>query len=148
MLGFLAWTYVLFYMTQFANFCLKNIILYFPRNHIKKINYLLNDKSNVNIVSVRDNIGRDLTDKLQFYMNLFWDESLGQENGGVDLDDFAEIMKLSIMYIYYTVKDENSSSEFQTLIVDFKKKILTNYYAEGEEVDDLIFGEVFFKNLR
>ncbi|MGL5936554.1 MAG: hypothetical protein ACRCZI_13150 [Cetobacterium sp.] len=99
MIALYIWTWLLFYLTKFANFMLMLVITYLPRLFTPSVK----PKTPITIIKAVNEFGVDITKKLNLFMKFKWDEEICDGRGGIDLDTFTEYISSSIIWISYIV---------------------------------------------
>jgi hypothetical protein len=97
---------------------------------------------------------KTVTEKIRMFINIKWDETYCDGNGGVRLDEFAKYVNSDIIHISYIKKklptdnldmslDKNIIANLKTLTLDFKNNIIYRNldYTVSEPI---LFGEIPF----
>lgn len=111
MLALYVWTYILFYITKLANFMLMLIITYLPNLFTPTVK----PKTPITVLKAVNDVGDDITKKLNMFMKFKWDEEICDGRGGIDLDTFSEYISSSIIWISYIINydiDDTISKNF------------------------------------
>jgi len=160
-------TFIMFYLTKFFNFILYLVLQYIPDKFIMVKFHNIGKKKGrkVHILHAEGENGEPLTNKLDLYMNLFWDKE--NDDQSIDINKFGLYVGSSIIWIAYLLEcDQNKNykdfknkinmNEFdkekftgllKTIIVSIGEKIV---YKFNKELDDyekkgnVIFGELNF----
>lgn len=109
------WTYVLYYLTKFANFLLMLVISYLPNIFMPDVK----PKAPVRVLKAVDETGFDITKKLNMFMKFKWDTDLCDDRGGIDLDVFSNYISSSIIWVSYILEYDingNISNSFMDYI--------------------------------
>jgi len=151
------WTWILLQFNKLCQTILHGILYWVPNNYIPIFTKCLN-KSPVKLIKAMDMRGNDITNKLNLFLNLRWDDSLG----GVDIKDFARYLGTTFIWVIYLLEYELSpiyndfiksihskkfnnkdfNKLFKALVIDLSKKII--YRLEKNIEEDLVFGETVF----
>lgn len=168
LLAFWVWTWILFKLTQYANFILGLIIIHLPKYLMPNIK----SKTPIKIIKAMDGNGKEITDKLNMFINFKWDKNMFDTNGGVDLDIFFKYIGSSVIWVAYildyeinnnmctkfinfvskvdTDKNDYTIDHFKTYIkiavIDIGSKIINKLQKDKKTIDseEILFGEVNF----
>ena len=119
-----------------------------------------------------DGNGKEITDKLNMFINFKWDKNMFDTNGGVDLDIFFKYIGSSVIWVAYildyeinnnmctkfinfvskvdTDKNDYTIDHFKTYIkiavIDIGSKIINKLQKDKKTIDseEILFGEVNF----
>ncbi len=151
--AFWLWTWILLQFNKLNQFILSGILIWVPDNFIPM---LRTKKVPVKLVKVIDKNGKNITNKLNLFLNLKWDDR------GVDIRDFARYVGTTVIWAAYLLEYElspiydefifSTKSEdfcgkdfdklFKAIIIDVSNKLI---YRIGKETpDNILFGQVTF----
>jgi hypothetical protein len=119
----------------------------------------------VKVIKATDSKGNIITNKLKLFMNLRWDKEMCDDQGGVDLDNFAKYIGSSVLWVAYlleyelgneyetfinSTKDNDYSSDslrllLRSIIIDVGNKLVYKLHDDDDvHPRNILFGEVNF----
>ncbi len=152
------WTWVLLQFNRLCGMILKCILISMPDNYVPVPRVSVP----VKVIKARDASGNIITNKMQLFLNMKWDQDLFDGKGGIDIDQFAKYVGTSFIWVAYILEYELGTSYnkfislmkvghinskiFEELIrgvaIDVKNKLL--YKLSNLEPESILFGEVNF----
>jgi hypothetical protein len=101
------WTWILFKLSLIVNVLLGLFLSCFPNDLIPNIK----SKTPVKIIEANDDDGNIITNKLKLYMNMYWDKTMCDDKGGVNLDRFASYLNTTMIWVNYLLDCEKEKEE-------------------------------------
>jgi hypothetical protein len=156
---FWIWTWVLFQINQLISMFFRIILFYIPDGYLP---YKV--VSPIRVLHALDEKGNSITNKLQMFLNKNWDREGCPNTGNVDIEQFAKILKISIVWISYILESDvkpeyieilERKTERREIFKDLIKKIVIDISGKiivyltdcknNELLDEpLVFGQVNF----
>ncbi len=156
MASFWLWTWFLLQFSRICQIMLKFILKWVPDNYLPGLPECLK-KSPIKLVRALDHKGRNITNRLNLFLNLTWDNKIenetGEQVGGINVSTFSRYIETTAIWIVYLLEyninlfdDEIDESSFEELLkaiwVDVEKKLV---YRQGDSDESpLLFGELTF----